>query len=89
MARKKTWDWRANLTGTSRRRDAPFLTLGDIELLHIDKVLQAYGCNFVHAAKALGISRATLYRKVHRDVAGLGLSIARPKKARVKLRAVG
>ena len=87
MVRKKAWDWRAGLVGTSRRRDQPFPTLGDIELTHIDKVLQAYGCNFVHAAKALGISRATLYRKVHREVCGPA-TVPRRGKFRAKLRAV-
>ena len=70
MPRKKQWDWRAGLVGTSRRRDDPFPSLVDVELSHIDRVLQAYGYNFVHAARALGISRATLYRKMHRELGG-------------------
>ena len=70
MARNKVWDWHAELTGAARRRTAPFPTLGAIEIVHIEKVLQAYQYNFVHAAKALGISRATLYRKMHREVCG-------------------
>jgi DNA-binding NtrC family response regulator len=83
MARKKQWDWRAGLVGTSRRRDEPFPTLVDIEIVHIDRVLQAYGYNFVHAARALGISRATLYRKMHREVS---LAAARASQARKRPR---
>jgi DNA-binding NtrC family response regulator len=83
MARKKQWDWRAGLVGTSRRRGEPFPTLVDVEIVHIDRVLQAYGYNFVRAAIALGISRATLYRKMHRELEGT----KEPSKARPKLRA--
>lgn len=68
MARKKAWDWRAGLVGPYKRREAPYPTLMDVEMVHIDRVLQAYGYNFVHASRALGISRATLYRKMHREV---------------------
>ena len=46
----------------------PFPTLSDIEAEHINTVLGAYGNNLAHAAKALGISRSTLYRKLDRTV---------------------
>ncbi len=70
MARNTIWDWRAGLVGAARRRNEPFPTISDIEMVHIERVLQAYDYNFVHAAKALGISRATLYRKMHREAGG-------------------
>jgi transcriptional regulator of acetoin/glycerol metabolism len=70
VSKRKTWDWRAGLVGTHRRL-APFPSLGTVQSEYIDKILQAYGYNFVHAAKALGISRATLYRKIHRQSGGL------------------
>lgn len=85
MVRKKQWDWRAGLVGTSRRREEPFPTLVDIEILHIDRVLQAYGYNFVHAARALGISRATLYRKMHRELGGP--RVAARKRAKIRAQA--
>ena len=43
---------------------APALGLGNLESEHIRSVLQSVGGDTVKAAKALGISRATLYRKL-------------------------
>jgi DNA-binding NtrC family response regulator len=38
--------------------------LGSLELEHIKRVLGSFGGDAARAAKALGISRATLYRKL-------------------------
>ncbi len=81
MARNKVWDWRAGLAGTARRRLEPFPSLAAIEMMHIEKILQAYDYNIVHSAKALGISRATLYRKMHREVGGLRPQVRRATHA--------
>jgi len=43
-------------------------TLDDVERAHIDRTLRAHGGNRTHAARALGISRATLIKKI-RDYA--------------------
>jgi two-component system response regulator HydG len=42
------------------------LTLQEIEELHIQRVLARHGWNMTHAAKSLGISRSTLWRKLDR-----------------------
>ena len=47
------------------------LSLAKVELDHINKVLTMTGGSMTSAAKLLGISRATLYRKV------------KPKKSRL------
>ena len=39
-------------------------TLDDVERAHIDRTLRAHGGNRTHAARALGISRATLIKKI-------------------------
>jgi DNA-binding NtrC family response regulator len=48
-------------------------TLEDVERAHIERTLQAHGGNRTHAAKELGISRATLIKKIK----GFGLPEAR------------
>ena len=40
------------------------MTLEEIERVHIDRALQAHGGNRTHAARELGISRATLIKKI-------------------------
>ncbi|HOC69676.1 MAG TPA: sigma 54-interacting transcriptional regulator [Candidatus Hydrogenedentes bacterium] len=47
------------------REDAPILTLERIEKQHIRQVLAQYGGNVRAAARALGISRTTLYNKIN------------------------
>jgi len=51
-----------------RKKDAaaalPLPTLAELELQHIRRVMQAVGGNHTQAAKKLGISRASLYRKL-------------------------
>lgn len=39
-------------------------TLADVERAHIDRTLQAHALNRTHAARELGISRATLIKKI-------------------------
>jgi transcriptional regulator with PAS, ATPase and Fis domain len=43
---------------------SPSLTLEQVELLYIQQALTAHGDNIVKTAKALGISRSTLYQKL-------------------------
>lgn len=66
MAKKQSVDdsWKDALVGAARRRKQPFPKLEEVEAEHIDRVLVGYGNNLVHAARALGISRSTLYRKL-------------------------
>ena len=40
------------------------LVMQEVERSLIDLVLKETGYNYVHAAKALGISRSTLYRRI-------------------------
>jgi DNA-binding NtrC family response regulator len=47
----------------------PDLSLAGAELRHIARVLARLGGNRVHAARALGIARATLYSKLHLQAA--------------------
>lgn len=56
------------LTKPTARITAPASTddLADLERRHVEVVLRKYGGNKVHAAKALGISRRTLYRIIER-----------------------
>lgn len=44
---------------------AEIMTLKDLEACHIRKVLDRLGGNYTHTAKALGISRSTLMRKIN------------------------
>jgi transcriptional regulator with PAS, ATPase and Fis domain len=39
-------------------------TLADIERVHIERTLRAHASNRTHAARELGISRATLIKKI-------------------------
>jgi transcriptional regulator with PAS, ATPase and Fis domain len=39
-------------------------TLAEVERVHIDRTLRAHGANRTRAARALGISRATLIKKI-------------------------
>ena len=39
-------------------------SLADVERAHIDRTLRAHGHNRTHAARELGISRATLIKKI-------------------------
>jgi DNA-binding NtrC family response regulator len=45
--------------------DAPSMTLRDLEAAHIRKTLGQVSGNYTHAARALGISRSTLMRKIN------------------------
>jgi len=49
---------------TFPEQDVSSLTLEDIEKSHIAKVLKSFDGNISNAAKALGIGRNTLYRKI-------------------------
>ena len=40
------------------------MTLADVERRHIERTLRAHGANRTHAARELGISRATLIKKI-------------------------
>jgi transcriptional regulator of acetoin/glycerol metabolism len=40
------------------------MSLEQVERAHIDRALQAHGGNRTHAARELGISRATLIKKI-------------------------
>ena len=48
----------------TRRPYGAYTNLDDLVTLHIRRVLSAHGGNQVAAAKALGISRSTLRRKL-------------------------
>lgn len=51
------------LERAARRPSAP-TTLEDVERVHISEVLRAHQGNRTHTARALGISRATLIKKI-------------------------
>ena len=69
-AAKKTtarvWDWREGLSGRARNRKNPFPTMDEIESNHIQALLDAYGHDIQQTARALGIARSTVYRKMKR-----------------------
>jgi transcriptional regulator with GAF, ATPase, and Fis domain len=44
--------------------DAKVRTINELESIEIEKAIHEFGGNLTEAAKALGIGRATLYRKV-------------------------
>jgi DNA-binding NtrC family response regulator len=52
--------------GPERRRNAPLLTLEEIERRHIEWVLEATNGNRPKAAKILGINVSTIYRKLEK-----------------------
>lgn len=56
---------RNGLPSTIPAADAPIRTLAEVEDEYIRHVLRRCNNNMAEAAKALGISRATLYRKFH------------------------
>jgi transcriptional regulator with PAS, ATPase and Fis domain len=64
QTRDNDWDWKSGLTGKSSRRNKPFPTLEEIQLEHSRQVLAAYGHDVDKTAKALGIARSTVYRKL-------------------------
>ena len=54
-------------------------TLADVEKAHIDRTLKAHEYNRTHAAKELGIARATLIKKIREyDLAERGRGRPRP-----------
>jgi transcriptional regulator of acetoin/glycerol metabolism len=64
------------LGGDARRGVA---TINQLESVAIENAIQAFKGNLTEAAKALGIGRATLYRKVKQY--NIDPSVARKKKA--------
>src|SRR5690349_17973954 len=56
-------------------------TLSEVERAHIDRTLRAHGANRTRAARELGISRATLIKKIKEY--GLESNEARPTRQRV------
>lgn len=54
-------------------------TINELESVAIEKAIHEYGGNLTEAAKALGIGRATLYRKVKQY--DIDTSLARKKQA--------
>jgi len=49
---------------TAAQADGEFATLEETERRHIEAALQRYGAHYTEAAKRLGISRSTLWRKL-------------------------
>lgn len=60
-------------------KDKKVHTINELESLAIDNAIQEFGGNLTEAAKALGIGRATLYRKVKQY--NIDPSMARRKRA--------
>lgn len=62
----------------------PVATLAQVEEAHIRRTIEAYGGNLKQTAKALGISRSTLYQKINR----YGILVPREKarQSRGKMR---
>ena len=63
--------------GTDNRRSVA--TINQLESVAIEQAIEAFKGNLTEAAKALGIGRATLYRKVKQY--NIDPSMARKKKA--------
>lgn len=63
----------------SDSQDKKVRTINELESLAIENAIHEYGGNLTEAAKALGIGRATLYRKVKQY--NIDPSSARRKKA--------
>jgi transcriptional regulator of acetoin/glycerol metabolism len=55
----------AQADGAANATLAPGATLEDVELSVIHKSLEAHGGNVSATARALGVSRNTIYRKLH------------------------
>lgn len=51
---------------THEATQEPVATLDEVERRHVDHVLAHFNGNKVRAARALGINRRTLYRKLER-----------------------
>jgi DNA-binding NtrC family response regulator len=66
-------------TSSGFAEDAKVRTINELESLAIENAIQEYGGNLTEAAKALGIGRATLYRKVKQY--NIDPSNARKKRA--------
>lgn len=62
--------------------DGKVKTINELESIAIENAISEFGGNLTEAAKALGIGRATLYRKVKQY--GIDPSMARRKKAASK-----
>jgi DNA-binding NtrC family response regulator len=56
-------------------------TLSEVERIHIDRTLRAHNANRTRAARELGISRATLIKKIKEY--GLESNDARPMRQRI------
>ena len=56
----------AEVRGTGDDASLPHVsrTLAEVERAHIDRTLRAHGANRTRAARELGISRATLIKKI-------------------------
>jgi DNA-binding NtrC family response regulator len=65
-------------TPVSSSRSANVESITDVEAKAIETAINAFGGNLTEAAKALGIGRATLYRKVKQY--NIDPSLARRKK---------
>lgn len=62
-----------------QQQDGKVATINDLEAQAIEKAIHAYRGNLTEAAKALGIGRATLYRKV--KLYNIDPSLARRRRA--------
>lgn len=66
-------------TASDSSMDKKVRTINELESIAIENAIHEYGGNLTEAAKALGIGRATLYRKVKQY--NIDPSNARKKKA--------
>lgn len=65
--------------GGARNASKKVQTINELESVAIENAIHEYGGNLTEAAKALGIGRATLYRKVKQY--NIDPSLARRKRA--------
>jgi len=65
--------------GSNNEESAKVQTINELESVAIENAIHQYKGNLTEAAKALGIGRATLYRKVKQY--NIDTSIARRKRA--------